>query len=214
MTIQQIEPSVLFDSNIYLLIGSDCTALIDTGTGFGADATIKSMKTALGGRSLDYVIITHRHYDHVGGLGRIINEFFPKVYAGKDDAKPLREGDSASTLGVQFGGKIDPMDVIDYNEGDKIDLGGHRLVCIETPGHTVGSICVLDEVTGSLFSGDIVFIDGIGNTTYPTGSPTAMVSSLRKLFNIDFNGLYPGHGPSLSKGGKEHVERGLHMMGA
>ena len=96
MSIRQIEPALLFDSNMYLIVGSDRTALIDTGTGFMVDATIKSLKELLGGRKLDIVILTHRHYDHVGGLRGIIKEFSPRLYAGPDDAKPLREGDSES----------------------------------------------------------------------------------------------------------------------
>ena len=50
MSIQQIEPALLFDSNMYLISGSDRTALIDTGTGFMVDATIKSLKELLAGR--------------------------------------------------------------------------------------------------------------------------------------------------------------------
>ena len=214
MSIRQIEPALLFDSNMYLIVGSDSTALIDTGTGFMVDATIKSLKELLGGRKLDIVILTHRHYDHVGGLRGIIKEFSPKLYAGPDDAKPLREGDSDSTLGTKFGGSIDPMDVIDFCEEDKIDLGGHVLTAIYTPGHTIGSICVLDEVTGSLFSGDTVFVDGVGNTTHPTGSEKMLIDSLRKLSNVQFSGLYPGHGPIVTSDGQQYVAKGLKMMGA
>ena len=214
MSIRQIEPALLFDSNMYLIVGSGLTALIDTGTGFMVDATVKSLKELLGGRKLDIVILTHRHYDHVGGLRGIIKEFSPKLYAGPDDAKPLREGDSDSTLGTKFGGSIDPMDVIDFCEGDKIDLGGHVLTAIYTPGHTIGSICVLDEVTGSLFSGDTVFVDGVGNTMHPTGSEKMLIDSLKKLSEIQFSGLYPGHGPIVTSGGQEYVAKGLKMMGA
>ena len=214
MSIVQIEPALLFDSNMYLISGAERTALIDTGTGFMVDATIKSLKELLDGRKLDIVILTHRHYDHVGGLRGLIKEFSPKLYAGPDDAKPLREGDSESTLGTKFGGSIDPMDVTDFCEGDKIDLGGHVLTAIYTPGHTIGSISVLDEVTGSLFSGDTVFVDGVGNTIHPTGSEKMLIDSLKKLSEIQFSGLYPGHGPIVTSGGQEFVAKGLKMMGA
>ena len=213
MSIIQIEPALLFDSNMYLIIGSERTVLIDTGTGFAVNSTIDSLKKGLDGRPLDAVILTHRHYDHVGGLRAIIKEFSPKLYAGPDDAKPLREGDSDSTLGTKFGGSIDPMEVIDFREGDRINLGGHVLTPIYTPGHTIGSICVLDEVSGSLFSGDTVFVDGVGNTTHPTGSEKLLIESLRRLNRIEFNGLYPGHGPFVTKDGKRFVEKGLRMMG-
>ena len=214
MSIQQIEPALLFDSNMYLITGSELTALIDTGTGFMVDATIKSLKEMLAGRKLDMVILTHRHYDHVGGLRGIIKEFSPRLYAGPEDAAPLREGDSESTLGTKFGGSIDPMDVIDFREGDRIDLGGHVLTAIYTPGHTIGSICVLDEVSGSLFSGDTVFVDGVGNTMHPTGSEKMLIDSLKKLSEVKFSGLYPGHGPIVTSEGQQYVAKGLKMMGA
>ena len=214
MSIRQIEPALLFDSNMYLISGAERTALIDTGTGFMVDATIKSLKELLAGRKLDMIILTHRHYDHVGGLRGLIKEFSPKLFAGPDDAEPLREGDSDSTLGTKFGGSIDPMDVIDFREGDRIDLGGHVLTPLYTPGHTIGSICVLDEVTGSLFSGDTVFVDGVGNTTHPTGSERMLIESLKKLKDVQFDGLYPGHGPFVPNGGQRYVDKGLKMMGA
>lgn len=213
MAVKQLESALLFDSNIYVLIGSDKTALIDTGTGFQVDKTIASLKEVLKGRGLDYIILTHRHYDHVGGLSGLIKEFSPRVYAGEYDAIPLRKGDSESTLGTKFGGHIDPMDVVSLKEGDKIALGGHTLVTIDTPGHTIGSICLFDEVTGALFTGDTVFVDGVGNTIHPTGSLDQEKQSLKKLLNFDFNGFYPGHGPALDIGGKEQIERGLCILG-
>lgn len=214
MAVIQVEPALLFDSNMYVIIGSQRTALIDTGTGFAADATVKSISSVLGERKLDVIILTHRHYDHVGGLRRIIKEFSPsQIYAGPADAEPLRKGDSESTLGTKFGGSIDPTDVIDYSDGDVIDLGDHRLRCIETPGHTIGSISIMDEQTGALFSGDTVFIDGVGNTIHPTGSDRMLIGSLKKLATLDINGLYPGHGPTVTKGGIEFIKKGMKMMG-
>ena len=213
MTIVQLESALLYDANMYVIIGSEKTALIDTGTGFQVDASIISLKKVLDGRSLDYVFITHRHYDHVGGLGKIIKEFSPIVYAGEADAVPLREGDSESTMGTKFGGKIEPMKVVGLKEGDKFSMGGHRLVAMETPGHTIGSICLYDEITGALFTGDTVFVDGVGRTDLLTASSEQLKSSLKKLRNIDCNGFYPGHGPALKKGGNEQIEKGLRAMG-
>lgn len=214
MSIVQLDSALLYDSNIYLVKGSQRTALIDTGTGFAAQAVISNIRDALEGRKLDIVILTHRHYDHVGGLASVIDEFSPEgIYAGPLDAEPLRKGDSESTLGTKFGGSIRPTDVRDFNEGDRLALGGHTLMAISTPGHTIGSVCIIDEDTGALFSGDTLFVGGVGNTTHPTGSEEMLTASLRKLADIRFDGLYPGHGPALKKGGQEQVAKGLALMG-
>lgn len=214
MTIVQLEPAILFDSNIYLVIGDSKTALIDTGTGFQVQKTMESIDTELNGRMLDYVILTHRHFDHVGGLCKIVEKYRPSaVYAGHDDAVPLRNGDSESTLGTMFGGHIDPVDVVDFNEGDALDLGGHLLSPIETPGHTIGSISVVDSITKALFSGDTVFVDGVGNYSHPTGSGDMLIESLKKLKGYEIDGFYPGHGPAVTRGGNEYIEKGLHCMG-
>lgn len=213
MTILQLEPALLFDSNIFLILGDGKTALIDTGTGFQLDSTIKSIDKGLNGRSLDYVILTHRHYDHVGGLSGILSKYGSEAMAGELDAIPLREGDSQSTMGVSFGGSIPKMDVKSVKDGDVIDLGGHVLRIIETPGHTAGSICIFDESTGTLFSGDLFFFDGVGRTDLPTGSSDDLIKSLIKLKNLEFTGLSSGHGPVVSNNGPVYLQNSLRMMG-
>ena len=213
MSIEQIPPALLFDSNMFLVIGEEKVALVDTGTGFQVAETLKSIVSLIGDRSVDIVFITHRHYDHVGGLSAIIDRYHPTVYAGELDAEPLRSGDSDSTLGVKFGGSIPKMDVISVREGDVFDLGGHVMEIIETPGHTSGSICILDRVTGALFSGDTVFVDGVGRTDLPTGSMDDLRSSFVKLGNVKFDGLFSGHGPVVKAGGKAFLEKGAKQIG-
>jgi len=114
---------------------------------------------------------------------------------------------------MNFGGKISPTDVKDLNDGDIIDIGAHKLRIIWTPGHTIGSISIYDEVTGSLFTGDVVFVGGVGRYDLPTASADQLKDSLRRLSKMDIKGFYPGHGPSVQKGGKEHILKGLSMIG-
>lgn len=207
--IAQLEPAMLFDSNIFLVIGSEATALIDTGTGFQSASTIASIEKRLGDRPLDILILTHRHFDHVGGAGAIIDRYHPKVYAGTADAEPLRQGDSESTLGTKFQGAISPMDIIDLHEGDVIDLGDHKLKVIDTPGHTIGSICLLDTETKSLFSGDCFFFDGVGNWEHPTGDVHQLYDSLKKLTGYEFEALYSGHGPCPKQDGMRYLKNAI-----
>lgn len=213
MTIRQVPQALLYDSNIYLVIGDDKVALIDTGTGFEAETSLWAIRSILGNRGIDYIFLTHRHFDHVGGVVHIIERYHPMVFAGHLDAEPLRMGDSESTMGTTFCGTIPCLDIISVKDGDTIDLGGHVLQVIETPGHTIGSICLLDTVSSTLFSGDTLFFDGIGRTDLPTGSSTELRASLIKLRNYEFNALFSGHGPAVQKGGKVYLEQGIKMLG-
>ncbi|MBQ2763125.1 MAG: MBL fold metallo-hydrolase, partial [Candidatus Methanomethylophilaceae archaeon] len=142
-----------------------------------------------------------------------LSKYGSEAMAGELDAIPLREGDSQSTMGVSFGGSIPKMDVKSVKDGDVIDLGGHVLRIIETPGHTAGSICIFDESTGTLFSGDLFFFDGVGRTDLPTGSSDDLIKSLIKLKNLEFTGLSSGHGPVVSNNGPVYLQNSLRMMG-
>ncbi|MDR1404091.1 MAG: MBL fold metallo-hydrolase [Candidatus Methanoplasma sp.] len=211
MVICQINADPSFDSNIYLIIGGR-TALIDTGTGGANPENIAGIKKILKGKNLDMIILTHFHYDHTGGLSGMLKEFDSEVSAGAGDAPYIMGGDPIYTMSGMFGGEHEPVDVIGLTEDDIVDLGDHRLRVINTPGHTCGGICLYDEITHSLFSGDTVFSRGVGRTDFPTGSAKELTESLRKLSGIDVKMLYPGHS-DISSDGNEAVRYGLLMMG-
>ena len=65
---------------------------------------------------------------------------------------------------------------------------------LETPGHTEGSICLYDEASGTLISGDTLFLGGYGRTDFMGGSFDAMLASLVRLSKLDIRELFPGHG--------------------
>jgi glyoxylase-like metal-dependent hydrolase (beta-lactamase superfamily II) len=211
MAVHQINSGLTSDSNIYLVIGSR-TVLIDTGTGGDSRRNIARIKELLNGRDLDMIVLTHFHFDHIGGLRDLLDEFGSEAFAGAGDAPYIMNGDPSYTLSGIFGGKIGPAEVTELMEGDAIDLGEHRLRVINTPGHTSGGICLYDERTHSLFSGDTVFSRGVGRTDFPSGSSRELVMSLRKLSGMDVGTLYPGH-MDTSPDGNRAIRYGLLMMG-
>jgi len=211
MVVHLINPDTYSDSNIYLVIGSR-TVLIDAGTGNDSIRNIARIKSILNGRGLDMIILTHFHFDHVGGLPDITGEFGSEAFAGAGDAPYITSGDAAYILPEMFGRKVSPAEVTELMEEDVIDLGEHRLRVINTPGHTCGGICLYDEVTGSLFSGDTVFGSGIGRTDLPSGSAKELAMSLKKLSGIDVKTLYPGH-MDIVPDGNRSIRNGLRMMG-
>ncbi len=210
--IRSLHSSCQYDSNIYL-VDSDRTMLVDTGTGDDSPNTISQIRSALRGRPLDMVVLTHCHYDHCGGLSDIIKEFGCPVYAHALDAEALRSADDTYILSRMFGGSFDPVDAIDLHDGQVIDLGDRRFTVIHTPGHTRGSICLHDPDSGSLISGDTVFEMGVGRTDFPGGSLVSLCESIARLSNIDIKELYPGHGSMCSCSGFDPLARARTLVG-
>ena len=210
MAIHQIISSIGFDSSIYLIIG-ERTALIDTGTGLDSVNVVSQIRTLLGGKRLDMIILTHCHVDHIGGLYDIQNSFDSCAYAGKD-AVAIRSGDPHVTLCDMFGVKLKPVQVEEVPDRMILDLGGHKLETIYTPGHTSGGISIYDWETGSLFSGDTLFENGVGRCDFPTGSDADLIDSVKMISKLNIKSLHPGHGRSVVDGSRM-AEYALKMMG-
>lgn len=209
MSVSWIQPFYGDDCNVFLLKGTK-NILIDTGCGF-TDDLVKEVLELLNGDSLDMVILTHCHFDHIGGLKNIVGTIPCKLYAGPDAAH-IRN-DSEVTLAKYFHNvKMGSFEVSQLKDGEIIDTGSHRLRVIYTPGHTAGGIVLYDELDSSLFSGDTLFRGGIGRCDFPTGSVDDYKITLNVLSNLDIKTLYPGHGP-LSNDGNKEVINGLNMLG-
>ncbi len=144
--------------------------------------------------TVDGIILTHTHFDHVLCLSEWKNETGAPVYINELDAESLSDGEK-NGYSVFFGeqrsyGKADVL----LKDGDTVEFGDERLSLLHTPGHTAGSSCFVgDEV---MFTGDTIFADGgYGRTDLYSGSPRQLFSSLKKLFSLDKNYIiFPGHG--------------------
>jgi len=129
------------------------------------------------GRAIRAIVLTHGHFDHVGGINDLLAAEDVPVYAHRADAAALTKALKA---------------VRTLDEGQTVDAGGLELRCLHTPGHTPGSQCLL--AGEQLFTGDTLFIDCCGRTDLEGSDPEAMHRSLRRLAALPGPTMvWPGH---------------------
>lgn len=159
------------------------------------------------------IILTHLHYDHTAALDQLRLPSSTKIMMHEADAKA--RGTNATA--AHFFGASAPRFHVDtlLRDGTRIDLGDSILRVIHTPGHTPGSICLYEEHSKSLFSGDTVFpYGGIGRTDLLGGNSHALVRSISRLAKLEVSTLYPGHGKVTAKNVNEQLKQSLKFANA
>ena len=173
-----------YQTNCYILAQGDRCLVIDPGE--EADKVLGFLEKQ--GLTLEAILLTHGHFDHVGAVKTLAAETDCRVYLCQEElALP-----GAMTAGPLFYTDF-------YKEGDRLTLAGLSFEVLHTPGHTPGSVCLrFDE---HLFSGDTLFAGSCGRTDFPGSSPRDMVCSLSRLAKLeDHLRVYPGHGSSTTIG--------------
>lgn len=202
-------------TSIFLVEGGERALLIDTGIGIG---NLREFVERLTDKPYD-VFLTHNHRDHVGNA-----PLFERVYMGEPDISTgpmVRPRTSMeSRLGFAAGTRrshpdkaypwtqadfpafteADEPEVIAVEDGHVFDLGGRTLTCVLVPGHSVGSMALIDSKTRTLFAGDAVNCTiGLGIAPAGSGDPVTTVAvgleSLKRLWAMDFDRtrIFNGH---------------------
>ena len=188
MTIKQ-HVSGLVGTNSYYLIHKDKGYLIDAPDGIGR--WIRELKEE--GLNVDYILLTHGHFDHILGLNEILSIFQKaEIYLSKEDECLVKEGNKEilSSFGIPLSLYSIPSPFI-YNDYPSL-LGPFTI--IKTPGHTKGGVCLYNSEENILFSGDTLFDGGEGRTDLG-GNWKELLESLKKLSALSDNTtVFPGHG--------------------
>ena len=173
-----------YQTNTYLVWeeASDTCVVIDPG--YQPDTVLSEAKKL--GKDIAAILLTHGHFDHVGGVRELVALTDCPVYLNEADLSMPPQ----MTAGPLYYTHT-------YGEDDRLELAGLSFKVLHTPGHTPGSICLLCE--NAMFSGDTLFWGSCGRTDLPGGSWATIRKSLLRLASLsgDYD-VYPGHGDTTT----------------
>lgn len=179
----------IYSGRAYLLLGSwstldDINAVVDTGSDNYIINEIESIYTGVGKVPVNKVILTHNHFDHMGGAIHLKQRFNCTVHA-----------------------KIFTDDIVDelLQDGQEIRLADRMFTVIHSPGHSTDSICLYCKEDQVLFSGDTPLQIRDVTATYTSG----FLRTLQRLSSLTINTIYPGHGEPIQTHIKEMISESL-----
>ncbi|UVI31662.1 MBL fold metallo-hydrolase [Paenibacillus spongiae] len=151
---------------------------------------------------IEAIVLTHAHFDHMGGVDEVRKAAGCPVYLHDLEADWLT--DAAKNGSMRWSDVTKPLttDPAEHalEEGQQLQLIGHTFKVLHTPGHSPGSVSLL--CGEHLLSGDVLFRMSVGRTDLPGGRERDLYDSIRnKLYKLDSNvRVYPGHGPQTTIG--------------
>lgn len=200
MIIRQLELGPL-QANAYLVYrqGRDDCFIIDPGDDL--DTIERAVSTS--GRRLTDILLTHGHFDHILAAAPLRQKHGAKIHVHPYDAHMLMVAGASlynpSWCRLPF---VSAEADAPYPAGDEnwpLFVCGINLTGFRTPGHTPGSVCLLDEENKVIFTGDTLFANSYGRTDFPGGSDEEMRASLMRLLHMDRSlTVYSGHGEADS----------------
>ncbi len=153
------------------------------------------------GYTLTHILLTHSHFDHIGGLDDLKNATAAPIYAHEDAVPFLRHAvSSAARFGLSMQPQPDPDHFLD--EGDSVVVGNLTLEVLYTPGHAPGHICFYLRDHNVIFDGDVLFQGSIGRADLPGGDFSTLMNSIEeKLMPLpDETHVLSGHGNATTIG--------------
>lgn len=152
--------------------------------------------------SVEKILITHGHIDHIGGAAELAEALGVPVIGPHEADRPLieRVEDQAKQFGLDSVKKVEPDQWL--VDGDTVTAGGVEFSVLHCPGHAPGHVVYYNAELKLMISGDVLFAGSVGRTDLPGGNHDVLISSIKeKLFPLgDDVTFLPGHGPTSTIG--------------
>jgi glyoxylase-like metal-dependent hydrolase (beta-lactamase superfamily II) len=193
------------DGSIYLIKVDRRAALVDAGCGGSLEKLFRNIREwGIEPNEIEYLLITHCHYDHTGGIEGVRDRTKCKLVAHELEAPYLEDGNDNVTGAKWYGGSLAPSRIDLKLTGDRqtIELGGRGIRAIHTPGHSPGSVVYMMESDGQ----KVLFGQDVHGPLHPSllSNREDYLRSLKLLISLQADILCEGHYGVIR--GKEEVE--------
>jgi len=206
MTVLKTPVYGVMEANCYFYVDDDTghCLIIDPGAEGGRLLTVADQN----GWTIEKILLTHGHFDHIGGIGEIRQRADVPVYIHEAGQRYL--ADPRLNLSRACPPLLTVTGARSFADGQVFDLAGRPVLrAIHTPGHTPDSVIFYDQANGLALTGDTIFKAGWGNTAFPGGDAEELMRSIKErvLTLPDDTKLYSGHSDMTTVGAEKRWYR-------
>ncbi len=189
----KVEKIVLgaLDTNTYIVENTETNEFLVIDPATEDDMLLNSVE----GKNVKYILLTHCHFDHIGGAKKLYEKTGAPVMILKAEEPQIYHKTNLLMCRQVTNKEFEGFEIQRFlNEGDVLEFGDETIRILHTPGHTAGGACYMFENSRILFTGDTLFHLSAGRTDFPSGDPREELHSLARISKLEGDyKIYCGH---------------------